>query len=82
MTDTIWRDDPPTEPGWYYVDCEGITSRSVPDPPQRIGWLKPTGWSIPSVGFGLDGEYLREIGINFGPRIPNPETCAKIERGE
>lgn len=82
MTDTVWRDDPPTEPGWYWVDISGAEHDQWATKSQVIGWLKPQGWKIPFVGFGLDGDYLRERGVKFGPRIPDPETCAKIERGE
>lgn len=77
---SIYRDEPPTDPGWYWVDCSGIAYRSVPCPPERIGWLKQTGWNIPGIGFGLGGGYLVDLGVQFGPRVPDAKRCAEIER--
>lgn len=63
--ESIWRDEPPTEPGWYWVRSKHNRMQFV--------------WSI------MDGDMgsLWDISeVQFGPRVPDPETCSKIERGD
>lgn len=68
-----WSDEPPTKAGWYWVDISGCPHKAWATESHVIGWLKPTGWKIPFVGFGLSGEYMREIGAKFGPLIPSAD---------
>lgn len=61
MSDTIWRDEPPTEPGFYWV--RGIKYEWTAELTDNGAWSCHT------------------TGVQFGPRVPDPETCARIERG-
>lgn len=69
----VYRDEPPTEPGSYWCRVRnGMESVFyIGDEEPRIRTCM--GW--------FSTEQIRDIGFQFGPRVPDPLTCAEIERG-
>ena len=76
MSDTIWSDELPSEPGWYWVR-------------QRVGGLFGEYiaerniygvWDIFCGSLYATDETAADI-VQFGPRVPDAKRCAEIERG-
>ena len=74
MSDTIWRDDPPTESGYYYLYDDDFDEGRI----AYFNHVSKRWW------YDDQEECLLKwiSGLKFGPRIPDPETCARLERGE
>ena len=75
MTDTIWSDEPPTEPGWYWVRYKAI------------GEVSPTlllarDWNPWLARCDLRSVSDMQTNFQFGPRVPDAETCAGIMKGD
>jgi hypothetical protein len=78
-----YTSEPPTEPGWYYVETTGTTWDRDGQWTRRILKLDHAHWTGEEVG----SIYLDPRKENrFGPRIPSPEEieameeCVKIMR--
>ena len=70
----IYRDDPPTEPGWYWV-------RPRVGRREYVAERNPDGiWDI-SCGSAYATDVTAAEVVQFGPRVPDPLKCAEIERG-
>lgn len=69
MSDDLFTDEPPTEPGWYWV-------RSF------MAWAGtkafPAKVSTESVCLG--GRCYTSEKFQYGPRIPTPEQCAAMAK--
>ncbi len=65
MSESIWSDEPPNEPGWYYVKyrIHGTTQC------RKLNVNDPQFMS-----------YIAKY-VQFGPRVPDAMKCAEIERG-
>lgn len=66
MSESIWSDEPPTAPGWYWVK-------------DRSNGSEGTAYMHPSQAARIRGLLRR---FKFGPRVPSAKRCAEIERGE
>lgn len=70
---SIWSDEPPTEPGWYYLRKRRTGQFDIRKRDQSGDW--PVG------SFTSHDKLMTEY-FQFGPRVPDPETCAGINKGE
>lgn len=69
MSDTIWRDDPPTEPGLYWVK-----SRFGPSHTESILHWTPS----------TNARFIQSVLAysQFGPRVPDPAgNLRKVHNG-
>ena len=72
-TPDIYRDEPPTDPGWYWVILKDGSGKP------SLGQLDKHGYF--SGPYGIYMSAKPELYFKFGPRVPDAQKCQEIERG-